>query len=283
MGERLQPCDHDGRWCPHRRYRWLARGVTRRWTGRLCLLCGGRGTRYLACQWPSGHAFDRLPSRQCARSARADRLDGSALARRRHTAVSLLDLRGACPWRCHDDGWSRRAGDRGTHTSRRQDPAGIEQGLAHRAPVQADLARSVAAVRGARAYVADEVGRSWDEVVASGRVTDERKVALRLAANAAAERRSARSIAATRPPGERRSTADRRSSESSGTYMLRRNMRWLPLGYTSRSAVSGSASKPIPAGSSFRPSPAARTGRPCHSGCGAGCRGVARPLAPCSR
>ena len=64
---------------------------------------------------------------------------------------------------------------------------GSSKGLAHRAPVQADLARSVAAVRGARAYVADEVGRSWDEVVASGRVTDERKVALRLAANAAAE------------------------------------------------------------------------------------------------
>ncbi len=66
-------------------------------------------------------------------------------------------------------------------------PQGSSKGLAHRAPVQADLARSVAAVRGARAYVADEVGRSWDEVVASGRVTDERKVALRLAANAAAE------------------------------------------------------------------------------------------------
>jgi alkylation response protein AidB-like acyl-CoA dehydrogenase len=31
---------------------------------------------------------------------------------------------------------------------------------------------------------ADEVGRSWDEVVASGRVTDERKVALRLAESA---------------------------------------------------------------------------------------------------
>ena len=57
----------------------------------------------------------------------------------------------------------------------------------HCAPVQADLARSVAAVRGARAYVADEVGRSWDEAASSGRVTNERKVALRLAANAAAD------------------------------------------------------------------------------------------------
>ena len=66
-------------------------------------------------------------------------------------------------------------------------PQGSSKGLTHRAPVQADLAQSVAAVRGARAYVADEVGRSWDEVVSSGRVTDERKVALRLAANAAAE------------------------------------------------------------------------------------------------
>ncbi len=66
-------------------------------------------------------------------------------------------------------------------------PQGSTKGLAHRAPVQADLARSVAAVRSARAYVADEVGRSWDDVVATGRVTDDRKVALRLAANAAAE------------------------------------------------------------------------------------------------
>ena len=57
-------------------------------------------------------------------------------------------------------------------------PQGSSKGLAYRAPVQADLAGSVAGVRGARAYVADEVGRWWDEVVASGRVTDERKVAL---------------------------------------------------------------------------------------------------------
>jgi len=68
-----------------------------------------------------------------------------------------------------------------------KNPQGSSKGLAYRAPVQADLARAVAAVRAARAYVGDEVGRSWDEVVASGRVTDERKVALRLAANAAAE------------------------------------------------------------------------------------------------
>ncbi|MEM8706555.1 MAG: acyl-CoA dehydrogenase family protein [Actinomycetota bacterium] len=66
-------------------------------------------------------------------------------------------------------------------------PQGSAKGLAHRAPVQADLARSIAAVRGARAYVADEVGRAWDDVLETGRVTDERKVALRLAANAAAE------------------------------------------------------------------------------------------------
>ncbi|MEO0495331.1 MAG: acyl-CoA dehydrogenase family protein, partial [Actinomycetota bacterium] len=66
-------------------------------------------------------------------------------------------------------------------------PQGSTKRLAHRAPVQADLARSVAAVRGARAYIADEVGAAWGDIVATGRVTDERKVALRLAANAAAE------------------------------------------------------------------------------------------------
>ncbi|HAB57614.1 MAG TPA: acyl-CoA dehydrogenase, partial [Acidimicrobiaceae bacterium] len=38
-----------------------------------------------------------------------------------------------------------------------------------------------------RAYVADEVGRSWADVVATGQVADDRKVALRLAANAVAE------------------------------------------------------------------------------------------------
>ena len=83
--------------------------------------------------------------------------------------------------------------------------------------------------------------------------------------------------------GEKRSTADRRSSESSGTYMLRRNMRWLPLGYTSRSAVSGSASKPIPAGSSFRPSLAAQLCRPFHWVAGQRCRHESSVPAPCSR
>jgi alkylation response protein AidB-like acyl-CoA dehydrogenase len=66
-------------------------------------------------------------------------------------------------------------------------PQGSTKGLAHRTAVQADLARSVAAVRSARAYVADEVGRSWADVVATGQVADDRKVALRLAANAVAE------------------------------------------------------------------------------------------------
>ncbi|MEM8707643.1 MAG: acyl-CoA dehydrogenase family protein [Actinomycetota bacterium] len=83
-------------------------------------------------------------------------------------------------------GLAERAVEELTHLAAKV-PQGSTKGLAHRAPVQADLARSIAAVRGARAYVADEVGRAWDEVVETGRVTDERKVALRLAANAAAE------------------------------------------------------------------------------------------------
>lgn len=66
-------------------------------------------------------------------------------------------------------------------------PQGSRRGLAERAPVQVDLARAEAKVAAASAYVDDQVGGAWDEVVATGRVEDDRKVSLRSAANHAAE------------------------------------------------------------------------------------------------
>ena len=66
-------------------------------------------------------------------------------------------------------------------------PQGSSRGLAARAPVQLDLARAQAEVGAASAYVDEQVGRAWDQVVANGRVEDEQRVGLRLAANHAAE------------------------------------------------------------------------------------------------
>ncbi|MEM9467927.1 MAG: acyl-CoA dehydrogenase family protein [Actinomycetota bacterium] len=67
-------------------------------------------------------------------------------------------------------------------------PQGSSRGLAHRSPVQLDLARAEAMVAAARAYVDDQVGKAWTQVTANGRVDDEQRVGLRLAANHAAER-----------------------------------------------------------------------------------------------
>ncbi len=66
-------------------------------------------------------------------------------------------------------------------------PQGSSRGLAERSPVQLDLARAEAKVAAARAYVDDQVGRAWAQVGATGRVEDEQRVGLRLAANHAAE------------------------------------------------------------------------------------------------
>ena len=66
-------------------------------------------------------------------------------------------------------------------------PQGSSRVLAKRTPVQLDLARAVAKIGAASAYVDDQVGRSWAQVGASGRVADEQRVGLRLAANHAAQ------------------------------------------------------------------------------------------------
>lgn len=66
-------------------------------------------------------------------------------------------------------------------------PQGSTRGLAERATAQIEIARADAELRAARAFVADVVGTAWEEVLAAGRVSDESRVALRAAANHAAE------------------------------------------------------------------------------------------------
>ena len=66
-------------------------------------------------------------------------------------------------------------------------PQGSGRGLGERATAQVDIARAEAGLRAARTLVTDVVGTAWDEVVADGRVSDESRVALRMAANHAAE------------------------------------------------------------------------------------------------
>ncbi len=51
---------------------------------------------------------------------------------------------------------------------------------------QADLGRASAAVRSARAYLLDEVGRTWDTVLAGGRVDHVTRAGVRLACSHAA-------------------------------------------------------------------------------------------------
>jgi alkylation response protein AidB-like acyl-CoA dehydrogenase len=66
-------------------------------------------------------------------------------------------------------------------------PQGSGRGLGERATAQVELARADASLRAARALVTDVVGTAWDDVVATGRVSDANRIALRLAANHAAE------------------------------------------------------------------------------------------------
>jgi len=65
-------------------------------------------------------------------------------------------------------------------------PQGSSRSLAERAPVQLDLARAEAEARSARAFVDQQVGTAWEQVGGSGRMDDEQRVALRLAASHAA-------------------------------------------------------------------------------------------------
>jgi alkylation response protein AidB-like acyl-CoA dehydrogenase len=67
-------------------------------------------------------------------------------------------------------------------------PAGSSRGLAERPPVQADIAAADAAVRSSRAFLREVVDECWDAAATDGRMTDEHKRLLRLAATNMAER-----------------------------------------------------------------------------------------------
>lgn len=62
-------------------------------------------------------------------------------------------------------------------------PAGSSRSLAERATIQADLARAEGKARSARAFVREIVAQCWDAAATDGRMTDEHKRSLRLAAN----------------------------------------------------------------------------------------------------
>ncbi len=61
-------------------------------------------------------------------------------------------------------------------------PAGSGRSLGERAPVQADLAAAEAKVRAARALLGEIVEAAWDATISDGRVGDEHRRLLRLAA-----------------------------------------------------------------------------------------------------
>lgn len=267
VGEWLQPRHHDRRWCPHRRCRGLLDGgrggfaffaeVEELDTWHVSGLQGTHSTDYRV---DNAH----VPLERIVSMDRRSLVVDTPLYRFSTSGALALGVAMTMV------GLAERATEELSLLADKI-PQGSSKGLAHCAPVQAELARSVAAVRGARAYVADEVGRSWDEVASSGRVTNAR-LPFGWHQTQQPWPHSAQSTGATRPPGEKPSTADRRSSESSGTFMLRRNTQWSLRGCLRRSADSSSASKPIPAGSSLRASRVVHPGRSCHWRYGAGCR-----------
>jgi alkylation response protein AidB-like acyl-CoA dehydrogenase len=61
-------------------------------------------------------------------------------------------------------------------------PSGGRRPLAARAPVQADAARAEAALRSARAFMSEAIGRAWARAEAGERLTTEDRADLRLAA-----------------------------------------------------------------------------------------------------
>lgn len=67
-------------------------------------------------------------------------------------------------------------------------PAGSSRGLAERASVQAEIASADAAVRSSRSFLREVVDECWDAAATEGRMTDEHKRLLRLAATNMAER-----------------------------------------------------------------------------------------------
>ena len=67
-------------------------------------------------------------------------------------------------------------------------PTGSSRGLAERPAVQAQIAEADAAVRSSRAFLREVVDECWDAAANDGRMTDEHKRLLRLAATNMAER-----------------------------------------------------------------------------------------------
>jgi len=67
-------------------------------------------------------------------------------------------------------------------------PSGSGRSLAQRNAMQAELARAMAAVVRSRGWLHGEAADAWSEAVEAGVISDERRVSIRLAANAAATR-----------------------------------------------------------------------------------------------
>jgi indole-3-acetate monooxygenase len=79
-------------------------------------------------------------------------------------------------------GLARRSIDELIGLAATKRPQGSSRPLAERAPVQADVARAEAALRSARAFVADAVGDAWTSVLAGKTASDEHRRVIRLAA-----------------------------------------------------------------------------------------------------
>lgn len=85
-------------------------------------------------------------------------------------------------------GIARRAVDEVLALAAAKRPMMSAKTLAHRPIAQVDVARAQGAVRGARAYLFDELDRAWEDAQAGGRIGLERRARLRLAcAHAASE------------------------------------------------------------------------------------------------
>jgi indole-3-acetate monooxygenase len=111
--------------------------------------------------------------------ADAPRFDG-ALYRFPVFGVLALAIGAVCT------GIARSALDEVIALATEKTPAGSRRRLAERGAAQARVAESEAALRAARALVAESLGAAWGEARAHGEVTVESRVALRLAATHAA-------------------------------------------------------------------------------------------------
>lgn len=84
-------------------------------------------------------------------------------------------------------GIARHAVDEFTDLAQGKKPMFSARTISESGSAQADLARAEAAVRGARAFLHDELGRAWSEVSAGGRVDVRARGRIRLACVHAAE------------------------------------------------------------------------------------------------